>query len=348
MRRSPYSSGLLIFLVLILALASCSGDGNTTPTPTTTPQPSITPTFLPTGTPTPQPVGTSANPIVIGVVSISGNPQVQAAGEKVISQLSSQTGYSYKIQIFSSYPALLAALGEDRVQVTWLPPLTYIYAHQRGYANVALVTNHFGLYSYGSQFMANADSGFTTYYDPEKAQDTAAAAVALKQFAGKIPCWVDPQSASGYVVPVGLLMQAGVTLPQGVIAISHGAVVRALYVGGICDYGATFGISGDPRTAQSILTELPDVMNKVVIIWRSDAIIPNLNVSFNPKLISAAAQLTRDGLVQIAQTEVGRQALSSLNEYDISDLKAVDDTYYDDLRSVVEASKVNVSTLVGK
>jgi len=39
-------------------------------------------------------------------------------------------------------------------------------------------------------------------------------------------------------------------------------VVRALYVKGICDFGATYALAGDPRTASAVVVDLPDVQDK--------------------------------------------------------------------------------------
>ena len=51
---------------------------------------------------------------------------------------------------------------------------------------------------------------YLSYFDPVEEANTAEAAVALAQFANKKPCWTDQLSPSGYVVPLGMLKQAGV------------------------------------------------------------------------------------------------------------------------------------------
>jgi len=110
-------------------------------------------------------------------------------------------------QVFSSYHDLISALEGGSVQISWLPPLTYIYAYQNNAADVALVTNHFGVYQYGSQFLANSDSHFQSYFDPTHKSGYRYEAKALAQFKGLRPCWVDLQSPSGYLVPASLLLE---------------------------------------------------------------------------------------------------------------------------------------------
>ncbi len=284
----------------------------------------------------------------MGVALPQSSPDILAAADEISKQLTQQSGYQVTTEITDTYDLLLTEMKLGHVQIAWLPPFTYMIARDKNYADVSLMTDHFGVYSYGIQFLANVDSNFTSYFDPNQNSDTAPSENALAQFGGKRPCWVDLQSASGYVVAKGLLDEANVNTLDGVITQSHSALIRALYINGICDFGVTFAISGDPRTAKSILTELPDVMEKVVVIWRSDAIIPNLNVSFSRYIPGDIRQQVTQALLDYSKTEEGKAALTAFNQYDITALKAVDDSYYDSLRTVQVDSQVKLSTLLGK
>lgn len=225
--------------------------------------------------------------------------------------------------------------------IGWLPPFAYVVAHAKGYADVGLITIRFGSDHYGMQFLANAGSGFTSYYDEAKNKDTADAKTALSQFEGKKPCWTDPLSSSGYVIPTGILKAAGVTFKNAAFVQGHPTVVRALYATGICDFGATFI---DARTSSSLAKDLPDVMDKVVVIWRSDAIIPNDNVSYASNVPADVRQKITEALLKITGTEEGKAALKAV--YQIESLRAVEDTFYDDFRVYLEASGVDVTSLV--
>ena len=121
----------------------------------------------------------------------------------------------------------------------------------------------------------------------------------------------------------------------------HPTVIRALYAGGICDFGATHdGIMTD----KGLLEAFPDLSEKVVIIWRSDPIIPNDNVSFAATLPADIAQKLTDAMLAMAGTEAGLAALNSV--YQIQGLKVVDDTFYDEFRVALEATGLDVTTLV--
>jgi phosphonate transport system substrate-binding protein len=380
---------LCLLPVLCLALTACQGAP--TPKPTQT-HPAATATRpLPTAVPptaTPPPLGSSGNPILIGVVPASQAAQPTGVGteipatptvlpsqpsgtsaaeptqpsstpsavptqpsgtaDQLASALSQKTGYTIQTVVFASYPQLVEALAHNQVQAAWLPPLTYLLAYQRSIAQVALVTNHYGVYAYGTWFLANADEGYSVYFDSAKNESTADAADALRQFAGKRPCWVDPTSPSGYVLPKGVLAVESVHPGAEVITQDHGAVIRALYSRGICDFGATFGIIGDPRTASAIQKDLPDVSKKVIVVWQSPAVIPNLNLSFSWSLEQSFRARLSDGLLSLAQSKEGLAAMSASTGYQVDGLKSVNNDFYNDLMFFVQASGVDPATLMGK
>jgi len=124
------------------------------------------------------------------------------------------------------------------------------------------------------------------------------------------------------------------------------ANIRALYVKGVCDFTGTYALSGDPRTASAITTDLPDVMQQIIIIWRSDALIPNLSLSFSNKLDLPLQKQLQEALIALSRTPEGLKLLSDANAYSIEALEPTEDTAYDELRSLLEIQKVNLRTLV--
>jgi phosphonate transport system substrate-binding protein len=344
-----YTMGLLIFLSMTVMLIA-SACGSDLPTQATgTPTLTLTATFPPTVTPTPVPLGSPENPFVIGLVAEFEDPQMNSAADELARQISAIAGVNVSGLVYPSYPALIDAMGRGSVHIAWMPPLTYLHASRRGLAEVALLTNHFGVYLYGTQFLANVESNFTPYFDPISGLSSEDAFTALAQFQGLRPCWVDSQSASGYIAPAGLLRMNEVDVLPAVLTQSHTAVVRGLYIKGICDFGATFSISGDPRTASAVQQDLPDIMNRIYIIWRSEAIIPNLNLSFLAGLSEADRQTMVNAFLELGQTPEGRSLMSlSAGHYQIEEVRAVNDDLYDPLRDTVEALDINLSEMIGK
>lgn len=340
---------LLAIAILLGAALSACGQAAAAPTPLPTLTSTAAPTRVPTFTPTPEPLGSPNNPYILSAVSESNDPQVQAAADEVARRLSESTGMTVIARVFSNYQVLMKVMEESRAHIAWLPPLTYLYASQRGLAETVLLTNHFGVYQYGAQFMANVSSGFTPYHDPISGYNSAEAATALQQFTGKRPCWVEPLSPSGYIVPAGLLAVNQVQVLAPVITQSHTATVRALYVQGICDFGATFSTSGDPRTSAEVLDDLPDTLDRVIILWRSESIIPNLNLSLLTGLPEKDRLAITNGILQIAAAPEGKGLLSyAAGDYQIDDIKPVDNSLYDPLRQLVDALNINLNDLIGK
>jgi len=289
----------------------------------------------------PKALGTADNPLIMALAPSATTQELIASGDEIAKQLSDATGLVIKTTVPTSYSALVEAMGSGNAHIGWLPPLAYLLAKQKGYADVGLATIRSGRDHYPTQFDANVSSGFTSYFDPATEKSTADSKTALAQFEGKKPCWTDPLSASGYVIPSGLLTAAGVKTKPAAMVQGHPTVIRALYAGGICDFGATHdGILKD----KGLLEAFPDLNEKIQIIWRSDPIIPNDNVSFASNLPADVRQKIVDALLMMAETDAGKAALNAV--YQIEGLKAVDDTFYDEFRVALEATGLDVTNLV--
>jgi len=340
-----------VLLAVLFTFLSASLTGCLSATPTITPGPleTPTPTPLPTPTATPPPFGDPRNPLVFGVVTSNEAQPGGNLNSLLAERLTKASGLSVQVRTFNSYPPLLSEMTERRVHIAWMPPMTYLYASQLGIAQVALLANHFGIYQYGTQFLANAANGFTPYFDPVSGLNSADAVTALAQFKDKRPCWVEPGSVSGYLAPAGLLALNQVPIGEPAFTQSHSAVVRTLYVKGVCDFGATFSISGDPRTASAVLQDLPDAMERIPIIWRSDALIPNLSIVYITGLSEERTKALTAAFLQIGQNPDGLALLStSADNYQVDAIKVVQDPLYDRLRELIKALKVNPRDFVGK
>jgi len=332
-------------VAFLLTLSACTKPGSqlvitSSPTPTVTPGPTLTPT--------PEPLGSANHPLVIGAVieelpSSGDQPQQQ-----LVDSLESLTQFHFVFQQYDTWENLLNDLQTGLVHITWLPPLTYLHAHDLGIARVAMLTNHFGVYYYGVQFLANIESGFVAYYDPASNQTTGNADVALAQFQDRRPCWIDTKSLAGYIYPAALLAENNVIVKEPAFVVSSPATIRALYIKEICDFAVTFAISGDPRTSPSILDDLPDAMDRVIVIWKSDGVIPNLNLSYASLLDNDTVQALNNGFLDLIKADEGKALLTSILDYDIQDMRVVDDSIYDPLRNTLQFLDLDYSTIPGR
>ena len=283
----------------------------------------------------------------MGIVKTGASGQ-EIAGQNLAEKLSSNDTIAVKFRAYDNYTNLLIDMKQGTLQMAWLPPVTYTLAHEQAYANVALLTNHFGVYLFGSQFFAHVDTGLSSYFDEVNNKNTADAKTALSQLNGKRPCYVDLQSTSGYVIPQGYLYANGFRTQPAVLTQSHSAVIRALYIKGICDFGATFATTGDPRTASTVLSDLTDVKEKIFILWQTPEIIPTLNLSFQPTVSPDLRNKITQLLLKLVPTDEGKSLLSDANDYEITSLQPVDDVVYNEFRAYLQASEADPIPLMGK
>jgi phosphonate transport system substrate-binding protein len=324
-----------LFVILIVAsfiLAACATATTEAPAaPTSAP---VEPTAAPASN-----LGTPENPIVVAFEPSGTSQEITAGGQELLDVLSQETGLTFKGVVPTSYAALTEAMGSGNAQIGWMATFAYILAHQKGYADVALITQRFGSDHYGAQFIANVDSGFTPAPDTPA---TEADLPTLLQFKGKTPCFGDPESTSGYVIPLIFLKKAGLTdadIPDPVFTGGHTQTVTSIYTGGICDYGATFV---DARS--NIATDHPDVNDVVMVVFQTEAIIPNDNMSYAPDMPQDLRDQITNAMVTISGTEAGKTALNDL--YQIAGITLADDTVYDQFRSYLSASGIDLSQYV--
>jgi phosphonate transport system substrate-binding protein len=342
-KRSLFSL-LSVLVVLSITLSACQ---TATPVPTeaaTTeppPQPTAVPPtpVPPTPEPTEVPLGSAERPIIMAIAPSATTDELIASGDTIAALLAEETGLTIQAVVPTNYKAMIEAMCSGNAQVGWLPPFAYLVAHQtevegQACADVAFITLRNELDHYATQYVARAEDGYTAATGPE---DKAA----LQQLADKKPCWTDPFSASGYVIPASLLAQEGVNIRTAAFVQGHPTVVRAVLAGGICDFGATFV---DARTNSAIVEEFPDINDRVIVVYQTDNIIPNDTVGFAFDVPEDLRATLTDALDAVSKTEDGAAAMRAL--YSIDGLRAVDDTFFDEFRVLLAASGIDVASLV--
>ncbi len=339
----------LLFVLMILPLAACrltgiSKEPTATPTPTeaATEVPDLpTETALPYPTATPLPLGSPNNPIILALPPSLAIPEALESGKSLAEGLTALTGYTIALVQPESYRDVVDDLGVGNAHIAWLPPFAYVDAYEKGYGIAGLSTQRFGGDYYGAQFVANVRGNFKSYFDILTDQNTTDAQAALAQFEGMKPCWDDPSSAAGYVIPLGFLNESGVNIQAPAFVLGHTTVIRSVYAEGICDFGATIV---DARESPAIQQDLPDVKSRVKVIWRIDPIIPYDVVTYAASVPEDVQAVLTNSLLQIMQTEEGKLVMKDL--YVVDGLKPVDDSFFEQFRHYLEASGLDVEALV--
>jgi len=250
--------------------------------------------------------------------------EVLASGDAIAQMLQKETGLVVKPNVGTDFAAVREAMGAGQAQIGWLNTFNYILASEKYGVEVGLVTQRYGATSYVGQINVGADTGITTLAD-------------LK---GKVFCWVDPNSTSGYIVPRIFLQANGIDpdndFAQTVEAGSHDQVIISVY-NGDCDAGATFNDARD-----NVEDDFPDVKEKVLVLATTPE-IPNDSVSFVKDFPADMRQQIVDALLAYAQTDEGKDVLNTL--YDIEGLQAADDTFYDGFRADLSKAGINIEEL---
>ena len=271
-------------------------------------------------------LGSEENPIVWSFVPSGEMERVAGGAQAVADLLQAETGLYFETNVATEYAGVIEAMCSDppEAHMGSLATFAYVLAADRGCAEAKLVSVRYGSPTYNGQIIVRADSGIN----------------AITDLAGKTFCRPDPLSTSGWIIPNLTLRAAGINpeadLAEIVDAGSHDAVVAAVY-NGDCDAGATYV---DARS--TIEEDSPDVMEQVVVIEVTED-IPNDGVQFVPSVSEEMRTKIIDGLLAVAETEEGQEALDTA--YSWAALEKHDDTFYDPFRQVLQAAGMSIEDL---
>ncbi len=330
----------LLIIPVCVSLLSCSLLNINLVTPTATPALSIAPTdTAPPPLPTPE-LGLVENPLILALTPGATQDQITAA-KTIADLLTQRTGYTVVTVVPDSYTALIDALTKGNAHIVLLDAFSYELAYQKGLVKAAYAVVKDGKVAYASQFIAARRAGFKSYFDETSQTNTADASVALAQFADKKPCWSNETSASGYVIPLGILNKNQISTRPPAFVQGHPTVVRSIYVGGICDFGATYV---DARKFPSLEDQYPDLMEQVIVVWCTPEIIPYDVLAFSTNLPPNMRDLFANLIPAILQTDNGKAAFKTA--FDIDELQPVNDSYFADFHNAAARSLVDFTKLV--
>ena len=337
-----------IFLVLVFLQACSTGSGARPQVNVNSPANinASSPTPLPTYTPTPAALGSQENPITLGLNASWNNQEQKLALDQMVLKLQQDLNLQFTYEYFAGYFELEQAILDGYVDITFLGPIEYLIGNQKDLFTAGLVSTHAGVKSYGTQFFAHKDSKFQSFFDPTTNTSNANPATALRQFNGTKGCFISDNSLAGYWVPMGYLKSANVPIQDPVFTQSSAASLRSLYIQGICQFASTYSSISDPRTASIVINDLPDIMDKVPVIWASPPVIPNRAIFYSNALELPLQTKISEYLIQFSNTTEGRELMSKALDYEINGLSAVPDSFYDALRNLLDVQEIRLSDLL--
>lgn len=181
------------------------------------------------GSPQAKPGEGAAPPIRLGLIRFLPAAMVERRMRPVAHYLGQALGRPVAIKVVEDYRDLDRQLLDRNVDVAALNAYAYVKAVARSKKIRLLATavNRGGSHSYEGLILTRVDAGIDT----------------LEDLSGRLFCYVNPNSTSGYLFPRALLRQRGIDPDVAFRATRFGgdhlATLRALY-GGACDAAAVY------------------------------------------------------------------------------------------------------------
>lgn len=276
------------------------------------------------------PLGTEKNPVKVFLIPSVDAQMLKDKAQDLQKGLEELTGYKIKLSVPSSYIAVVEAFGTKRADIAVMNTFGYLLAHRKYDVEAKLIVTRFGDTSYKSQIIARNDSKINS----------------LEDIKGSKFAYVDPASASGYLLAKSLFKKKGIEPSETMFAQKHDSVVSMVYQGQV-DAGATFyspAINGKIQDARRLVkVQFPDVEEKVKIVSLTDP-IPNDPIIFRKDIDEEMKTKLLNAFKTYIATEKGKATFEAL--YLVTGLEDVKDAHYDPVRKLLTELDVNVEKMV--
>ena len=360
-----------VMAVLTLVISACAPATPATeppaPTEAATEMPATeAPTEMP-ATEAPAEIGSPGHPIKVLFVPSVEAQQIISGGQIMADALNEATGLTFEVVVPTSYAATIEEMCASPTDTMgFIPGLGYALASQLCGVDVAFKAVRFGFDVYWAQILVPRDSDIQSLEDLE----------------GLSWGYPDPGSTSGYMVPLVMFNEAGITPGEQVETGGHNQSVQALYNGEVefstsfyspptdvdtgeavfdpnapdipddlvdsCGLNADGNlVCGDLRVRDAranIREEAPDVIQELRILTISPD-IPNDTLSFGPDFPPALRTQIEEALVAFAETEAWNESIGHQDFYNWTGLSPATDEEYDFIRSMVEATGLTLEDL---
>jgi phosphonate transport system substrate-binding protein len=270
--------------------------------------------------------------LVFGFVPSREADVLVISADALAEVLTSELGIEVESFISQDYVGLVEAMASEQAHIGAFGPLALVRAIDRAGVEIILQSERRGTFTYHTQYMTNDpdkycddepqadDDGMLWCNGTLEATEGPIGDAAIARIDGPIS-FVDPSSASGYLIPALQLIENGHDLDAltTTFAGGHDNSVNAVYPGDV-EVGLSFD---DARVV--VAGELPDVGERVVVFAFSEE-IPNDGFAVVGSLPDDLKQAIQNVLIDYAATEQGAQVLFDL--YEIEGLApATADTY---------------------
>lgn len=362
--RLPY----LMIAILVIASILLGACAKATEAPTEVPAPVETEAPSVTEAPAEAAIGSADHPIKVLFVPSVDVQQIVSGGDVMAKALNQATGLNFEVVVPTSYAATIEEMcASPSDTIGFIPGLGYALASQLCGVDVAFKAVRFGYDVYWAQILVPRDSDINSIEDLE----------------GLKWGYPDPGSTSGYMVPLVMFQEAGITPGEQIQTGGHNQAVQALYNGEV-DFATSFyspptdvdtgepvwspdapdipddlvescGLSDDGealicgnlrvRDARANIREAaPDVIQALRILTISPD-IPNDTLAFGPDFPADLRANIEEALVAFAGTEAWNESIGNQDFYNWTGIAPATDAEYDFIRQMVEATGLKLEDL---
>ncbi|CAN5704073.1 phosphate/phosphite/phosphonate ABC transporter substrate-binding protein [soil metagenome] len=268
--------------------------------------------------------------LVFGAVPSEESTALQEAYDPVIEILEQELGLDIEFFQATDYAGIIEAQIAGNVDLAQYGPFSYVIARTNG-AEIDPV---------GAQL---AEEGGEPGYQSYGITATGSGITSLEDFSGRTVCFVDPSSTSGFLYPSAGLLEAGVDPAADVNPVfAGGHDASALSVAsGECEAGFAF----DTMVDEVLIDEGDLEEGALEVVWKSEVIAGSplaVSLDLPESLISEIRrviieQANVDGLAEAGICESAESC--KLTDEEVWGYAEVDDSFYDGVRAVCEATK---------
>lgn len=234
--------------------------------------------------------------LTLAVVPSATPGDSRAALEELCGRLSAILDTSVVGMHPESYSELQSQLERDRVQYAWMPPALIVLGSEKLRLEPLLSSVRGDKVEYRAVIFVDAASAFRN----------------VRDLVGKKIAWVDPASASGYLVPRLHLAAKGIDpgrlFGEELFVKSHAEVVRAVF-SGRAHAGATYAhrpAQGEPVHRAGFADVMPEREARV-LEWTQA--IPSDVIAGHGLIPRAQHRVFSNALLTLAHDDDGRRAL---------------------------------------
>ncbi len=224
------------------------------------------------------------------------------------------TGKNVEFFQATDYTAVVQGLAADQIDIAQISAFTYFQSQNAG-AEIEPI---------GAQItQEGAEPG---YYSVAVKNPAATDVSSLEDFADRPVCFVNPTSTSGFAVPMGGLLEAGVTVSEDnrFFGEEHDLNARKVAEGTDCQVGFAQDIDADPLIESGELEEVTRVL------------VPAAPIVMQAALPQDVKDQLTEALADSTQSDLSDAGIE-LNEF-LTDgwfgFGKVDDAYYDLIRTL--------------